>query len=98
MKGHQKKLLQTERLVGLASMSAGIAHELNNPVGVILGYAKLLRRRGEAPDPKLLAATAEEAERCQQVTEDLVGLTRTGGRPDPPAQRRTRARGGKPAL
>jgi two-component system, NtrC family, sensor kinase len=77
IKAHQKKLLQTERLVGLASMSAGIAHELNNPIGVILGYAKLLRR-GDANDPKALAAIEEEAERCQQVIEGLLELTRGG--------------------
>ncbi len=78
MKEHQKKLLQTERLVGLASMSAGIAHEINNPIGVILGYAKLLRRRTDAVDPKVLAAIEEEAERCQQVIEGLLELTRGG--------------------
>ena len=81
MKEHQKKLLQAERLVGLASMSAGIAHELNNPIGVILGYAKLLRRRADPTDPadpKVLAAIEEEAERCQQVIEGLLELTRGG--------------------
>lgn len=75
-KDHQKKLLATERLVGLASMSAGIAHELNNPIGVILGYAKLLRRREKEVDPKVLAAIEEEAERCHQVIEGLLQLTR----------------------
>lgn len=77
-KDHQKKLLATERLVGLASMSAGIAHELNNPIGVILGYAKLLRRRDNVVDPKVLAAIEEEAERCHQVIEGLLQLTRGG--------------------
>ena len=78
LKEHQQKLLQTERLVGLASMSAGIAHELNNPIGVILGYAKLLRRRGSAGDEKVLAAIEDEAERCRQVVEGLMDLTRGG--------------------
>ena len=78
VKEHQQKLLQTERLMGLASMSAGIAHELNNPIGVILGYAKLLRRRGDAGDEKVLAAIEEEAERCRQVIEGLLELTRGG--------------------
>ena len=78
LKEHQHKLLQTERLMGLASMSAGIAHELNNPIGVILGYAKLLRRRGDAGDEKVLAAIEEEAERCRQVIEGLLELTRGG--------------------
>jgi two-component system, NtrC family, sensor kinase len=78
VKEHQDKLLQSERLMGLASMSAGIAHELNNPIGVILGYAKLLRRRGDTGDPKVLAAIEEEAERCRQVIEGLLELTRGG--------------------
>jgi signal transduction histidine kinase len=78
LKAHQQKLLQSERLVGLASMSAGIAHELNNPIGVILGYAKLLLRGGGPADPKALAAIEEEAERCQQVIEGLLELTRGG--------------------
>ena len=78
VKDHQAKLVQTERLVGLASMSAGIAHELNNPIGVILGYAKLLRRRTDAVDPKMLAAIEDEAERCHQVIEGLLELTRGG--------------------
>ena len=75
-KEHQKRLLQNERLVGLASMSAGIAHELNNPIGVILGYAKLLRRGGTGADQTMLAAIEEEAERCHQVIEGLLELTR----------------------
>lgn len=78
VKEHQKKLLHSERLMGLASVSAGIAHELNNPIGVIVGYAKLLRRRGDAADPKVLEAIEEEAERCQQVIEGLLELTRGG--------------------
>jgi signal transduction histidine kinase len=77
-KENQKRLIQTERMVNLASMSAGIAHELNNPIGVIVGYAKLLRRRPEAPDPKVFVAIEEEAERCQQIIEGLLALTRGG--------------------
>jgi signal transduction histidine kinase len=78
IKEHQKKLLQADRIVGLASMSAGIAHELNNPVGVILGYAKLLRRRSEPPDPKVLEAIDDEAEHCKQIIDGLLELTRGG--------------------
>lgn len=76
MKEHQKRLLQSERLVGLASMSAGIAHELNNPLGVILGHVKLLRRRNVAVEPTVLEAIEQEAERCHQVIEGLLELTR----------------------
>jgi signal transduction histidine kinase len=90
-KEHQKKLLQTERLMGLATMSAGIAHELNNPIGVILGYAKLLRRRTDAVDPKVLTAIEEEAERCHQVIEGLLSLSRGGVLHDSPVDLRALA-------
>ena len=76
MKEHQKRLLQSERLVGLASMSAGIAHELNNPLGVILGHVKLLRRRNPTVEPAVLEAIEQEAERCHQVIDGLLELTR----------------------
>jgi signal transduction histidine kinase len=76
VKQHQAELLRTEKLAGLGRVAAGIAHELNNPISVILGYAKLLRRRGEAGDAKVLAAMEEEAERCRQVIDGLLELTR----------------------
>ncbi|MEO8211549.1 MAG: ATP-binding protein [Myxococcales bacterium] len=76
MREHQAELLGAERLAGLGRIAAGIAHELNNPVGVIMGYAKLLLRRDGAVDPKMLHAIEEEAERCQQVIAGLLELTR----------------------
>jgi two-component system NtrC family sensor kinase len=75
LREHQARLVQTEKLAGLGRMAAGVAHELNNPLGVILGYVKLLRRR-EDGQSKELAAIEEEAERCRQVVEGLLDLTR----------------------
>lgn len=72
---HQARLIQTEKLAGLGRMAAGVAHELNNPLGVILGYVKLLRRR-EDSQSKELAIIEDEAERCRQVVEGLLDLTR----------------------
>jgi signal transduction histidine kinase len=76
VKEHQAERLRTEKLAGLGRVAAGIAHELNNPIAVILGYAKLLRRRTEDLDPRFLAAIEEEAERCRQVIDGLLELTR----------------------
>jgi two-component system, NtrC family, sensor kinase len=79
LKDHQARLLRTEKLAGLGRMAAGIAHELNNPIAVILGYAKLLQRRKDAmADAQTLKAIEDEAERAHQVIEGLLQLTRDG--------------------
>jgi signal transduction histidine kinase len=73
---HQAELLRAETLAGLGRVAAGIAHELNNPVGVIIGYTKLMLRKEGAVDHEMLRAIEEEAERCQQVIGGLLELTR----------------------
>jgi two-component system NtrC family sensor kinase len=81
LKEHQRQLLQSEKLAGLGRIAAGFAHEINNPLGVILGYVKLLRRRLGGPVADDLAIVEQEAERCHEVVEDLLDLTRS-----PPAE------------
>jgi signal transduction histidine kinase len=76
LRDNQAALLRSETLVGLGRVAAGIAHELNNPVGVVLGYAKLLLRREGPVDRDVLKAIEEEAERCHQVIDGLLELTR----------------------
>jgi two-component system, NtrC family, sensor kinase len=81
LKEHQRRLLQSEKLAALGRVAAGFAHEINNPLGVILGYVKLLRRKTEGPIEADLAIVEQEAERCHEVVEDLLDLTRS-----PPAE------------
>lgn len=77
---HQKKLVQSQRLAVLGQVSAGVAHELNNPLGVILGYLKLLRRNlengGEASEQ--LRIVEDEARQCQRIVARLLELGRPG--------------------
>jgi two-component system, NtrC family, sensor kinase len=77
LKEQQSKLVQSEKLAGIGRLAAGVAHEINNPLGVIIGYVKLLRRRGTPSIDGELAILEDEAERCRQVVEDLLDLTRT---------------------
>jgi two-component system NtrC family sensor kinase len=77
LKEQQHQLIQSEKLAGIGRMAAGIAHEINNPLTVILGYVKLLRRSPAAELEGDLAIIEDEAERCRQVVEDLLDLTRT---------------------
>lgn len=75
---HQEELVRSQKLATLGQVAAGVAHEINNPLGVILGYAKLLRRDtqvgGEADDG--LRIIEDEARQCQRIVEGLLELAR----------------------
>ncbi len=76
---HQARLVQSEKLAGIGRLAAGVAHEINNPLAVILGYAKLLRRRSEGALADDLGKVEEEAHRAQAIVEGLLDLSRPIG-------------------
>jgi two-component system, NtrC family, sensor kinase len=81
LKQHQERLVESEKLAGIGRLAAGVAHELNNPLQVILGYLSLDR---DVPDRRLaehLAAVEEEALRCKDIVESLLELSRRGVEP-----------------
>lgn len=78
LKEHQARLVESEKLAGIGRVAAGFAHEINNPLQVMLGYLSLNR---DVPDPRLaqqLAAMEEETRRCQEIVECLLELARPG--------------------
>jgi signal transduction histidine kinase len=73
----ETKLLKAERLAGLGALAAGVAHELNNPLGVILGYTTTLRRGAvDAEMAEDLRIIEEETHQCRRIVEDLVTFAR----------------------
>jgi len=76
LRSHQELLVRSEKLAGIGRLAAGVAHEINNPLGVILGYAKLLRRKADGAAAADLAVIEEEAIRAKEIVEGLLDLSR----------------------
>jgi len=47
----QEQLLHADRLATIGELAAGVAHELNEPLGAVLGFAQLARKHEDLPDP-----------------------------------------------
>lgn len=70
-------LVRAERLAVIGRFAAGVAHEINNPIGVIRGYLKTMLRDGhEATLRRELEILDEEALACQRICEDLLTYAR----------------------
>lgn len=76
IKEQREQLVETEKLAGIGRLAAGVAHEINNPLGVILGYVRLLRPKAEGSLADELRIIEDEAVRCQEIVEGLLDLSR----------------------
>jgi PAS domain S-box-containing protein len=75
----QEHLIQSDRLISLGQLSAGVAHEINNPLTSILGYSQiLLQERDEAsPDFADLRIIEQQALNCKTILNDLLLFSRS---------------------
>ncbi len=74
----QQRLIQSERLISMGKLAAGVAHEINNPLTGILAYAEDLKEDAEPSDPrrKDYEVIVHEALRCRQIVHSLLDFAR----------------------
>ncbi|NMB99539.1 MAG: GHKL domain-containing protein [Thermoanaerobaculaceae bacterium] len=70
--------MQSEKLAGMGQVAASIAHELNNPLGVILLYAKLIEEDIDHNSEIYndVKTISEQADRCKKIVSNLLNFAR----------------------
>ncbi|MGQ0815134.1 MAG: sensor histidine kinase [Gemmatimonadota bacterium] len=69
-------MVHTEKLASVGRLGAGIAHEVGNPLGAIIGYLGLLRKRINEKDSELIESAAREAHRIDRIVRGLLDYSR----------------------
>lgn len=83
LKDTQLQLQSAEKLASIGQLAAGVAHEMNNPLGTIILYASMLKKDFEdkmdnAEQSEDLSLILEEANRCKNIVSNLLNFARQG--------------------
>jgi PAS domain S-box-containing protein len=77
----ERQLIASGRLVSLGELTASMAHEFNNPLGIILGFTQDLLSETDSSSPtfRALKIIEEESKRCEKIIQELLEFARPGG-------------------
>ena len=76
----QNEIIQAEKLASVGRLSSGIAHEIGNPIGIVIGYLDLLKPDGLSAEQRNEYINRAEAEinRISKIIRQLLDLSRPG--------------------
>ncbi len=74
----EQKIQQTEKMVAMGQLASGVAHEINNPLGIILCYVDLLKRQplNQPQGRQDLEVIEKQVIHCKQIVTDLLQFAR----------------------
>ena len=77
-KAMEQQILQADKLASIGQLAAGIAHEINNPLGIILGYTQLLIRSEKESSQTFedLRIIEKHTRSCKTIVENLLSFSR----------------------
>lgn len=74
-----EKLIYSEKMAAIGQLAAGVAHEINTPLGIILGYTQLLKEDFEDNQEilKELEIVEKQTKNCKRIVSDLLSFARS---------------------
>ena len=74
----EQQLIASGRLVSLGEITASMAHEFNNPLGIVMGFIQDIMSETDPSDPhyRSLKIIDEESKRCEKIIQDLLQFAR----------------------
>ena len=78
LKKAQEEIIRAEKLASVGRLSAGIAHEIGNPIGIVMGYLELLKQKDtpESEKAEYIQRTEDEIERINTIIRQLLEISR----------------------
>jgi two-component system NtrC family sensor kinase len=78
LKKAQKEIIRAEKLASVGRLSAGIAHEIGNPIGIVMGYLELIKQKDipDAEKNEYIHRTEAEIERINTIIRQLLEISR----------------------
>ncbi|MFH7319406.1 ATP-binding protein [Desulfurivibrio sp. D14AmB] len=80
LKNYQDQLIQSQKMEDLGRLAGGVAHEINTPLGIILGYTQMLLEDlpADSQSREDMLVIEKQTRICQQIVTGLLGFSRQG--------------------